>query len=93
VLRAEPGKKRDEMLKAWAEEVWKSWKHYHDWVRMFCHQWLHRWSLFAFTALAAVCLAFSCNYEIEEIEKGCHSCQWDGILIFLDRDYRGQNMG
>jgi hypothetical protein len=42
VLRVEPGKKRDEMLKAWAEDVWKSWEHYHDWVRTICHQWLNR---------------------------------------------------
>jgi hypothetical protein len=42
VLRAEPGKKRDEMLKSWAEDVWKTWEHYHDRVRTICYQWLHR---------------------------------------------------
>jgi hypothetical protein len=40
VLNTEAGDKREEMIKKWAEAVWKSWAHQHDRVRAMCEKWI-----------------------------------------------------
>jgi len=38
VWKAEPGKARDQMIKAWAETVWQKWARQRDRVRALCGQ-------------------------------------------------------
>lgn len=33
VLNTQPGESRDEMIRKWMLDVWKSWEHQHSWVR------------------------------------------------------------
>jgi len=33
VLQADSYEKNDEMIRQWSKSVWKSWEHYHPWVR------------------------------------------------------------
>lgn len=40
VMNAEAENSRKEMIKKWAETVWKSWGHQHDRIRTLCEEWI-----------------------------------------------------
>jgi hypothetical protein len=40
VMCAEAGNSRKEMIKKWAETVWRSWAHQHDRIRTLCEKWI-----------------------------------------------------
>lgn len=39
VLAVEEGINRHEMLIKWAEDVWNTWDHYHEWTRNICQEY------------------------------------------------------
>jgi Family of unknown function (DUF5946) len=43
VLAVEEGTNRYKILMKWAENVWNTWEHYHEWTRNICEKYLNNY--------------------------------------------------